>query len=60
MIAETKVATEDQPRMLVKETLEVECEKILRLVCEYSSSRTRGKLSGTRVAYFAWKRNKTT
>ena len=35
LIAETKLAMEDQPRMLVKEPLEVECRKILRLVCEY-------------------------
>ena len=35
VIAETKLAMEDQPRMLVKEPLEVECRKILRLVCEY-------------------------
>ena len=27
MIAETKLATEDQPRKLVKELLEVECRK---------------------------------
>ena len=28
MIAETKFAIEDQPRMLIKESLEVECRKL--------------------------------
>ena len=70
VIAETKLTEkfiEDEkgtdlllPRMWVKEPLEVECRKFYALYCGYLSSRTHGKLSGTRVAHVARKSDKAT
>ena len=56
MIAETKLATEDQPRMLVKEPLEVECGKFYVLYANTEAHGHMGSCPGYALLIFHEKR----
>ena len=61
MIAETKLAIEDQPRMLMKEPLEVECRKFYVLYANIEAHGHMGSCPGyALLTYLARKGDKTT
>ena len=59
MIAETKLTIEDQPRMLIKEPLEVECRKFYVLYANIEAHAHMGSCPGNALLLLHGKATKT-